>query len=95
MEKRSFDCDQKNNNSLINERNDSSIIEKIDTFRVKLRFYRNFGDAIFIRIILVTCSTFFITQWCCFMKENLYLFIILFNLIIIIDGIYILVYRKV
>lgn len=96
IEKKSFEFNQTNNKrNLISEHDDSSIINKIDTYRIKLRYYRNFGDAIFIRIILIACSTFYIAQWSCYMKESNYLFAILINSVIIIDGIYVLIYRKV
>ncbi len=96
IQQKSFDFDhQKNKNIFVSERDDSSIIERIDIFRNKLRYYRNYGDAIFIRVILIGCSSFYIAQWSCFMRQTSYLLAILLNLIIVIDGIYVLVYRKV
>ena len=76
-------------------RSKESLIEKMEKFKNKLRFYRNYGDAIFIRFILIAFSIYIALESTCFGHPRVSILIIVLDFIIVIDGIYIILYQKV
>ena len=61
----------------------------------KLKKFRNYGDAIVIRILLIICTAFFSYILACINQNKYYYLLLINNSIIVIDGIYIIFKNKV